>query len=247
MRPAVSVAYSATSSATVSPMRRKTTSACSWLISSGSKPMRPTRSSPSAPSVRSPLCGPLPVTTVPSTRTAAVAAAIPFTSSANGRRTSSWPTPGSRLRSHSVVISATRTADSRKCAATVQGFSPVSTVMPPSAACTGMPRKPRTASRRRSRRGDRHTTTTVATATAASTKVSSRLPNSITPCPASSDVATKLSSVQRGHVGQPRPEPVRRTAPPVTTMSPLATALARATREIVREEKEAGRTGTTRC
>ena len=65
------------------------------------------------------------------------------------------------------------------------------------------------------------------------------------------DVGTKLASVQFGQVGQPRPEPVSRTAPPVTTISPLATALASATREIVRalndtEVSEVGRTGTLR-
>ena len=84
------------------------------------------------------------------------------------------------------------------------------------------------------------------------TPVSVRLPNSITPCTASSGVFTKLSSVQRGHVGQPSPEPVSRTAPPVTTIAPLATALARATREMAAGEKAAGRkavgrTGTPRC
>ena len=87
----------------------------------------------------------------------------------------------------------------------------------------------------------------MAIATAVSTKVSSRLPNSMTPWPASSGVATKLASVQRGQVGQPRPEPVSRTAPPVTTIAPFATALARATRETVAGEKAVGRTGTPRC
>src|SRR5690606_14877563 len=34
---------------------------------------------------------------------------------------------------------------------------------------------------------------------------------------------TKESSVHRGQVGQPNPEPVRRTAPPVTMMAMLTT------------------------
>ena len=38
------------------------------------------------------------------------------------------------------------------------------------------------------------------------------------------------SSVQRGQVGQPRPEPVRRTAPPVSTMPMLATRVAQPSR-----------------
>jgi hypothetical protein len=94
-----------------------------------------------------------------------------------------------------------------------------------------MPSRLRTASGRRSRRTDRNTTTTVAIAAAVRANVSIRLVNSTTPCPASSGVVTKLVSVQRGQVGQPRPEPVSRTAPPVITMTPLAIALTRATRE----------------
>ena len=104
-----------------------------------------------------------------------------------------------------------------------------------------------TASVRRSRRTDRNTTTTVAIAAAVRTNVSSRLVNSMTPWPASSGVGTKLVPVQRGQVGQPSPEPVSRTAPPVTTMTPLAIALASATRETVAGEKAEGRTGTPRC
>jgi len=57
-------------------------------------------------------------------------------------------------------------------------------------------------------------------------------------------VVTKLVPVQRGQVGQPSPEPVSRTAPPVTTMIPLAIALTRATRETVAGEKVVGRAGT---
>ena len=53
---------------------------------------------------------------------------------------------------------------------------------------------------------------------------------------------TKLSSVHRGQVGQPRPDPVSRTAPPVTTIAPLAIRLASAIRETTAEE-----TGTVRC
>ena len=62
------------------------------------------------------------------------------------------------------------------------------------------------------------------------TKVSSRLPNSMAPCIPSSGWETKESSVQRGQVGQPRPEPVNRTRPPVTTIPMLATSEATAHR-----------------
>src|SRR6185312_14736567 len=50
--------------AAVSPSSSITASACSWLTVSGSKPVRGTSTSPA--------CGPLPVTTVPSTSTTAV-------------------------------------------------------------------------------------------------------------------------------------------------------------------------------
>ena len=66
--------------------------------------------------------------------------------------------------------------------------------------------------------------TKVRTATATSTNVSSRLPNSIAAWKSSAPRGVKSSSVHRGHVGQPSPEPVRRTAPPVTTMPMLATS-----------------------
>jgi hypothetical protein len=41
-------------------------------------------------------------------------------------------------------------------------------------------------------------------------------------------VGPKPASVQGGQAGQPSPLAISRTAPPVTTMSPLATALGRA-------------------
>jgi hypothetical protein len=73
---------------------------------------------------------------------------------------------------------------------TVQGLSPVSTVMPPSTACAGMPRKPTRASARMPGRTGRcrHTATRSASTIAPSTKVSSRLPNSMTPWTAYSAV-----------------------------------------------------------
>ena len=63
-------------------------------------------------------------------------------------------------------------------------------------------------------------------AIAARTKVRVRLPNSIAECRSSAPCGVNDSSVQRGHVGQPRPEPVSRTAPPVTTRAELATRVA---------------------
>src|SRR6478609_4719477 len=71
------------------------------------------------------------------------------------------------------------------------------------------------------------------TATAASAKVSSRLPNSMTPWIPISGVFTSEPSVQRGHVGQPRPEAVSRTAPPVTTRTVWPISDRTASRRIV--------------
>ena len=71
-------------------------------------------------------------------------------------------------------------------------------------------------------------------AIAASTKVRVRLPNSMTPWTPSSPWGTYDRSVQRGQVGQPRPEAVSRTAPPVTTIPMLATRLATASAQSAR-------------
>ena len=137
------------SSATVSPISRKTTSACSWLIFCGSRPVRP--------AFGSPLCGPLPVTDGADrpARRRSTATMPGESSSERPARAAAAPTPGSRERSQSVVATATSTIDSRKCAPTSHGLRPVSTVMPPSSACAGMPRKLATASGRRSRRAER--------------------------------------------------------------------------------------------
>src|SRR3954471_15570516 len=61
-----------------------------------------------------------------------------------------------------------------------------------------------------------------------------RLPNSIRLCASLASVGVYVAAVQRGHVGQPSPESVSRTAPPVTTIPALATTLANASRRTVR-------------
>jgi hypothetical protein len=109
---------------------------------------------------------------------------------------------------------------------TTQGFRSVRTVIPPTIAWAGMPRPRNSASVRRSRRPVIQADTNVATAIAVSTNVSIRLPNSIASCRSSAPCGVNDSSVHRGQVGQPRPEPVSRTAPPVTTRPMLATSVA---------------------
>ena len=109
---------------------------------------------------------------------------------------------------------------------TIQGFRSVRTVMPPMIACAGIPSARTSAIVRSSRRPVCQAAKNVATAIATSTKVSSRLPNSIAECTSSAPWGVKDLSVQRGQVGQPSPDPVRRTAPPVTTRTALATRVA---------------------
>jgi hypothetical protein len=64
------------------------------------------------------------------------------------------------------------------------------------------------------------------------TAVSSRLPNSIAECVDSSGV--KLVPWQRGQSGQPRPEPVSRTAAPVKTISVQTSSAEAATQRYAR-------------
>lgn len=87
------------------------------------------------------------------------------------------------------------------------------------------------------RRGFTERAAMIAQPTAAHrTYVSIRLPNSIAPCRPCSGVAMRLSSVHLGQVSQPRPEPVSRTAPPVTTMATLITTAVSAARRRMRGE-----------
>ncbi|GAA1858335.1 hypothetical protein GCM10009687_26790 [Asanoa iriomotensis] len=110
-------------------------------------------------------------------------------------------------------------------------------MIPPTTPCAGMPRNTPSANRDsprlvavRSRRWCRKATTRVARATTPTTQPSIRLLNSMTPWMPISAFGTYEASVHRGQVGQPRPEPVSRTAPPVTTMATFAMMLASAKR-----------------
>ena len=57
--------------------------------------------------------------------------------------------------------------------------------------------------------------------------LTSRLPNSTTPCRANCECATNEPSPHSGQVGQPSPLPVSRTAAPVTTIRPSSTIATR--------------------
>ena len=81
------------------------------------------------------------------------------------------------------TVSVMMIGETRKCADTIHGFSPVSTLTPPITACSGTPSAAAVASRRRSLRLGRYriTASQVPIATTATTNPSIRLPNSIAP------------------------------------------------------------------
>ena len=110
--------------------------------------------------------------------------------------------------------------DSRKCRATSHGLRSVSTVMPPSTACAGMPSErsaapagasPALAPGRDQR--ERAATAPTHEGQLAVGELDDPV-DRVLPGRASSEAV-----VHDGQVGQPSPESVSRTAPPVTTMS----------------------------
>ncbi len=102
--------------------------------------------------------------------------------------------------------------------------------MPPMIAWSGTYRPITSDSQNRSRRSRRIRTTkrNIVIATITRTKVSRRLPNSMTPWIPISGVGTSDSAVQRGHVGHPSPDPVSLTSPPVPTIATWTASVAQA-------------------
>ncbi|OLB81180.1 MAG: hypothetical protein AUI14_04320 [Actinobacteria bacterium 13_2_20CM_2_71_6] len=202
-----------------------TRSACNCATVPASSPVRRAWASPA--------CGPLPVTTVPAASTAAVTPNSSQDSARSGAPTTGRTGPaGSRVTTQNRNAAAITAIDSRKWLATSHGFRWVRTVAPPSRICAGIPAKTSAAQVIRSRRRETCATasTSPATARMPTTLVSVRLPNSIAPWYPSACVVTRDFSSHWGHDGQPRPEPVSRTAPPVITIPTLATSDARAVR-----------------
>jgi hypothetical protein len=134
-----------------------------------------------------------------------------------------------------TVATVSNPVASMKCPATVHGLRPAHTVMPPSTALPITIQNCDQASRVSPRRsGLTARAAMIVQPTAADrTYVSIRLPNSIAPWMPCSGVAKRLSSVHLGQVSQPRPEPVSRTAPPVTMMTTLITTAESAARRSV--------------
>ena len=185
----------------------------------------------------SPECGPEPVTSVPSSSTTTVSSASARAVQTSSGRTAGAVGPSGSPTRHSRYVDAqTSPIETRKCAATVAGFRWVRTVMPPSTAWTTTPTSgsAATATSRRGRcrrRTSSRTTTSAASATIPTTDVSVRLPNSMylwMPC-GWCTTGVYEPGTHSGQVGQPSPEPVSRTSPPVTTMPIWTTRLATST------------------
>src|SRR3989442_12673338 len=128
--------------------------------------------------------------------------------------------------------------DSRRCADTIHGLSTVFAVTPQRIAWPTTPTRTAPAQVSWSRRHGRRSSTSAALASASppTTLISVRLPNSMSPWTPSAGVGTREVSSHRGQVGQPIPEPVRRTTPPVITMPTLAAREASAVRRSSADE-----------
>ncbi len=202
-----------------------TESACSHEAERGSKDRR-------AGSSASPECGPDPVTTVPRTKTTTASATVaqPNWRTIWGAVCRRGP-GGIPLSTKAAMAAATRPMDTRKWAATVAGLRPVRTVMPPSTAWTPTPTRTSSAGTSKARRRSVHfqIARTAAMATKPTRPVRVRLPNSMYLWKPSACSRTGVyePGTHCGQLGQPRPLPVRRTRPPVTTMSTSTMTLSR--------------------
>ena len=139
------------------------------------------------------------------------------------------PSP-SPVRTTSQVENATRAIEMSRWPPTIAGCRSTSTVMPPMTAWSSTPTTGTRPSRRydQGRRRSRTTSTATTVATATSRPLTVRLPNSMKGW---IDVASWNRGVNSpgshsGQVEHPRPEPVSRTAPPVTMMRIWPTRLA---------------------
>ena len=125
----------------------------------------------------------------------------------------------SRACRHSTTAFAISTMESKKCPMFANGFRPVSTTIPPSTTWANTP----TTSPSERRVSERFFSTrnkepkTAAMTMTATKPVNSRLICSMAPC--IEDTSMNFSELHCGQSLQPKPEPVRRTSPPVTTMA----------------------------
>ena len=200
-------------SAADSPISRNTRSAWNWLACCGSSPLRWAFASPA--------WGPQPVTAVPDEH-GGRRRRTPSASAANGR-----PTQRRARRLVAGAETAAVATDHRQGQQEVERHDPGVQVGEHGDPAEDRLRRDASEAQHRQPEqvaaADAKTATKVATAMTTRTKVSMRLLNSIGGGRRAAVV--NEASVQRGQVGQPRPEPVSRTAPPVTTSSPLATSV----------------------
>ena len=124
---------------------------------------------------------------------------------------------------------ATIPSDTTMWIATQIGARCVRTLMPPITACRTTPKNSSHDSLISSGRRGRHRRQAMIAAPTqtVTANVSMRLLNSTAPLIPSFAVGTRLSAVHVGHVGQPSPLRVRRTAPPVTMMPMFAASAAK--------------------
>ena len=128
-------------------------SACSWVTSGSGKPNRGSVVRRPLLSMTVPASGPLPVTTVPAASISVMAAASSPARIRRSARTSGRAGPApSPARACSTTAAARIADDSRKCTATIAGFSLVSTTMPPATAWAITPLGRTADSQARSRR-----------------------------------------------------------------------------------------------
>lgn len=100
---------------------------CTWVIAGRSRFHRGAAASPP--------CGPVPVTTVPATRSRKPTTTSPMLTACSMGPTASWGLPsGSWRRTYSATVMKTITMDSRKWVATAAGCRLLQTVMPPTTA-----------------------------------------------------------------------------------------------------------------
>ena len=182
-----------------------------------------------------PACGPAAVAIVPAASVIAPSTTSPRTAQTLTRSCARRVVPGSCAARQTRTTQATSSSiESRKCPITQPGLSPYQTVMPPSTAWQRTPSGSSSAISARSRRNGRRNQARIAAARQGrpTTPVSSRLPNSMNACVESSGVSRV--PWQRGQSGQPSPEPVRRTAAPVKTISVHTTSAETATQKYAR-------------
>ena len=170
----------------------------------------------------SPPWGPVEVTTVPVVTTTQ---AITTRRRPQVRmRGSTWSADfvcGSPARLYRTIASVRSTRESRKWVITNSGRRSKMTVSPPTTACARTPAtRPSESQMRSRRRGSRRNDPSTHTITAIDTApVNMRLTNSTIAWPPSAPLGVSRPGSQLGQSGQPRPEPVRRTAAPVTMMT----------------------------